>query len=67
MPIISNRAFDVNGNFYDPMKILNKGLRFNETAYEIYGGIRMTAAYAVSYGFILAAFSAYIVHTALYH
>ena len=39
MPIISNRAFDMNGNFYDPMKVLNKDLLLNKTAYEIYGNI----------------------------
>ncbi|CAF1452382.1 unnamed protein product, partial [Rotaria sordida] len=49
------------------MKVLNKDLLLNETAYEIYGGVRMAAGYAVSDGFILAAFSAYIVHTLLYH
>ncbi|CAF4587859.1 unnamed protein product, partial [Rotaria sp. Silwood2] len=67
MPIILNRAFDINGDFYDSMKVLNKNLLLNETAYEIYGGVRMTAAYAVSYCFVFAAFSAYIVHTILYH
>ncbi|CAF4491209.1 unnamed protein product, partial [Rotaria sp. Silwood2] len=67
MPIISNRAFDINGDYYDSMKVLNKNLLLNETAYQIYGGIRMTAAYAVSYCFVLAALSAYIVHTVLYH
>ncbi|CAF3737962.1 unnamed protein product [Rotaria sp. Silwood1] len=67
MPIISNRAFDVNGNFYEPMKVLNKDLLFNETAYQIYGGVRMSAGQAIRHAFILTAFSAYIVHTILYH
>ncbi|CAF5129342.1 unnamed protein product, partial [Rotaria sp. Silwood1] len=67
MPIISNRHFDINGNFYDPVKVLNKDLHLNETAYEIYGAIRMTAGQAIRHGFMFAAFSAAIMHTILYH
>ncbi|CAF4968829.1 unnamed protein product, partial [Rotaria sp. Silwood1] len=67
MPIISNRHFDINGNFYDPVKVLNKDLHLNETAYAIYGGIRMTAGQAIRHGFMFAAFSAAIMHTILYH
>ncbi len=39
MPIVSRRVYDINGYFYNTSKILNKDLRLNETAYEIYGNI----------------------------
>ncbi len=40
MPIVSTRVFDINGYFYNTSKVLNKDLRLNETAYEIYGNIQ---------------------------
>lgn len=36
-PIISNRVFDDDGYYYDPMRVLDSRLRLNETAYESYG------------------------------
>jgi hypothetical protein len=40
LPIISNRVFDINGNFYNITKVLDKNLQLNESAYEIYGNIQ---------------------------
>jgi hypothetical protein len=39
MPIVSNRVFDIHGNFYSTSKVLDGNLRLNETAYQIYGNI----------------------------
>ncbi len=39
MPILSNRIFDNNGQFYNITKVLNKNLHLNETAYQVYGDI----------------------------
>jgi hypothetical protein len=39
MPIVSNRVFDIDGNFYSTRKVLDENLRLNETAYQIYGNI----------------------------
>jgi hypothetical protein len=39
MPIVSNRVFDIGGNFYSTSKVLDRNLRLNETAYQIYGNI----------------------------
>jgi hypothetical protein len=39
MPIISNRVFDIDGNFYSTSKVLDENLRLNETTYIIYGNI----------------------------
>ncbi len=39
MPIISNRVFDINGNFFNISEVLDEKLRLNESAYKIYGNI----------------------------
>lgn len=53
MPIVSNKLFDKEGNFYDIGKIWTKDNRINETAYEIYGNYRIVFLEALSYRFII--------------
>ncbi|CAF0942425.1 unnamed protein product [Adineta steineri] len=67
MPIMSNRIFDTNGYYYDTSKVLDNNSRLNETAYNVYGEMRLPLGFAVVFGFTLAGFSAAIVHTILYH
>ncbi|CAF0967771.1 unnamed protein product [Adineta steineri] len=67
MPIMSNRVFDINGYYYDTSKVLDNKARLNETAYNVYGEMRLPLGFAVVFGFTLAGFSAAIVHTILYH
>ncbi|CAF0925135.1 unnamed protein product, partial [Didymodactylos carnosus] len=67
LPIVSNKIFTPDGYVYDIHAVLNKETRLNETAYEQYGHIRMTAIFAMSYGVSFAAITAVIVHTILYH
>ena len=41
LPIISVRAFNERGNFYQPKQILNKDLILNKTAYALYGSYQL--------------------------
>ncbi|CAF2507297.1 unnamed protein product [Rotaria sp. Silwood2] len=67
MPIVSSRVFTADGYFYNVSAVLNSEMRLNETAYKIYGELRMPAVFAFSYFISFAAISAVIVHTILYH
>lgn len=67
MPIVSNRVFTSDGYFYNVSAVLNSQLRLNETAYQSYGELRMTAVHAFSYAISFAAIAAVIVHTILYN
>ncbi|CAF3886907.1 unnamed protein product, partial [Rotaria sp. Silwood1] len=67
MPIISNRAFDKDGYFFNMTKILTEDFHVNKTAYEIYGPVYISVGYVISTGFMFAGITALIVHTILYY
>jgi hypothetical protein len=48
MPIVSNRVFTADGNFYNVSAVLNSKLRLNETAYKNYGTLIHEAIVASS-------------------
>ncbi|UJR35833.1 hypothetical protein I4U23_028579 [Adineta vaga] len=67
MPIVSNRVFTSEGYYYNVSSVLDSNLHLNETAYKIYGDLRMPVLFAFSYAVSFAAITSVIVHTILNH
>jgi OPT family small oligopeptide transporter len=67
LPLNSPDVFDNTGNPYSVDGILNPDYTLNVTAYEAYSPPYLSAGYSVLYMFFFAAYTASIVHVALYN
>ncbi|KAI9288585.1 OPT oligopeptide transporter protein-domain-containing protein [Umbelopsis sp. AD052] len=66
-PIVSEKLFTVDGSRYNVSMVLNPDVTVNETLYEEYGPVRLTALFAFSYGIMFAGLTSVLTHTVLYH
>ncbi|OZJ06193.1 hypothetical protein BZG36_00958 [Bifiguratus adelaidae] len=66
-PIITNGLFQTNGSAYNIHAVLTPDLILNETAYEEYGPLRLSAFFAITYGIGFAGLTSVLTHTYLYH
>ncbi|OLL22685.1 Oligopeptide transporter 2 [Neolecta irregularis DAH-3] len=67
LPINSNRVFDNTGHLYNASRILSSHGLFNETGYQTYSPMYMSAANAVIYGTFFSVYPATLVYAYLYH
>ncbi|CAF1329124.1 unnamed protein product [Didymodactylos carnosus] len=67
LPIFSQDVFTVNGSLFVYKAILNKMSYLNQTAYEVYGPIRVTPILFVNFCICFTAITSLIIHTVLYH
>ncbi|KAF9029865.1 OPT oligopeptide transporter protein-domain-containing protein [Rhodocollybia butyracea] len=58
--ILYDASFNSNGTFYDVRRITNPDLTFNQSAYEAYSPIYLSATFAMSYGLSFASITATI-------
>jgi len=65
--MLSSGVFQVNGDVYEPLKVMNADGGLDLDAYAAYGELRLSYFFAVAYGVGFATLSAVLVHTALYH
>jgi hypothetical protein len=66
-PISANEPFDRFGQSYNITRILLPNDTFNETAYNLYSPLYLSATYAMTYLLAFALSTCVLVHTALYH
>ena len=66
-PISSNEPFDRFGKTYNVTRVLLPNDTFNETAYNLYSPLYLSATYALTYLLSFALSTSALVHTALYH
>ncbi|KAF9143404.1 hypothetical protein BGX30_000558 [Mortierella sp. GBA39] len=66
-PILSANSFQQNGSIYNVSAVLDSNGFLDEEAYRIYGPLRISGFFALTYGVGFAALTATIVHTILYH
>ena len=66
-PISANEPFDRFGRSYNISRVLLPNDTFNETAYNLYSPLYLSATYAMTYLLAFALSTSVLVHTALYH
>ena len=66
-PISANEPFDRFGQSYNISRVLLPNDTFNETAYNLYSPLYLSATYAMTYLLAFALSTSVLVHTALYH
>ena len=66
LPISSTHSFDNTGKSYDVNRILDGGT-FNNTKYQAYSPLFLSATFTLSYGLSFAAITAVLTHTFLYN
>jgi hypothetical protein len=66
-PISANGPFDRFGRSYNISRVLLPNDTFNETAYNLYSPLYLSATYAMTYLLAFALSTSVLVHTALYH
>ena len=66
-PISANEPFDRFGKPYNISRVLLPNDTFNETAYNLYSPLYLSATYAMTYLLAFALSTSVLVHTALYH
>ncbi|KAE9383193.1 OPT oligopeptide transporter [Gymnopus androsaceus JB14] len=60
LPVLSDGSFNNNGTAYDVRRIVSPDLAFDQTAYEAYSPIYLSATFALSYGLSFASMTATI-------
>ena len=66
-PISANEPFDRFGRSYNISRVLLPNDTFNETAYNLYSPLYLSATYAMTYLLAFTLCTSVLVHTALYH
>ncbi|TIA79936.1 hypothetical protein E3P92_03017 [Wallemia ichthyophaga] len=67
LPISDSSPYDKYGNSYNISRILSENSEFNQTAYEAYSPLYISATYSMVYLLGYAVATAVLVHTILYH
>ncbi|KAG0199594.1 hypothetical protein BGX28_007141 [Mortierella sp. GBA30] len=65
-PIYGSRLFQNNGHSYNTSRVMTDNV-FDQAKYELYGPLRITTFFALSYGIGFAGLASMVSHTWLYH
>jgi OPT family small oligopeptide transporter len=67
MPIMSSKSYDRFGKSYDPSRILNPDVTFNEDLYKAYSPLYLPVSFALTYFLSFASLTCVLVHVGLFY